>query len=57
MQLYKHYKKGQNMLKVKSKYTVATSVTSFWFLYCYFLRNYTPFSRVSIINVEKVDVC
>ena len=45
------------MLKVNSKDTVATSVTSFWFLYCYFLKNYTPFSSVSIINVEKVDVC
>ena len=57
MQLYKHYKKVRNMLKVNSKDTVATSVTSFWFLYCYFLKNYTPFPSVSIINVEKVDVC
>ena len=43
------------MLKVNNKDTRATSMASFWCLYCDFSTYFTPFFNASIIDFEQVN--
>ena len=46
-----------NMLKVSNKNTRTTFRTSFCCLYCLLWRYLVPFSTLSIVNFEQVNVC
>ena len=43
------------MIKVNNKDTRPTSMTSFWYLYCYLGTYFTPCSSVSIVHLEYVN--
>ena len=43
------------MFKVNNKETRTTSLTSFWFLYCWHWTYLTPCSSASIVNFEHVN--
>ena len=45
------------MFKVNIKDMKATLMTSFWCIYCELCSDFKPFSSVSIINFEQVNVC
>ena len=44
-----------NLFKVNNKDTRTTSMTSFWFLYCWLWIDFTRSSGVSIVNFEQVN--
>ena len=54
-QLQKHYKKLWDMFKVNQKDTKMVTVKSFWSLYFSLHRYFTPFSIVSIVDLEQVN--
>ena len=45
------------MFKVNNKETRLTSVILFWCLYCYLWKYFTPFSCISIVDSEQVNLC
>ena len=45
------------MFKDYNKDTRTISMTSFWCLYCWLWTYFTSFSSVSIIDLERVNVC
>ena len=44
------------MLEVNHKNTRTTSLTSFWCFYCKLWTYFIPFSSVSIVNFEQINV-
>ena len=52
----KHTKKLWNMFKVNNTITRATSITSLWCFYFYLRTCFTPFSIVSIVDFEQLNV-
>ena len=48
--------KGVKYVQINHKDIKTTSMTSFWCLYCWLLTYFTPFSSVSIVDFEQVNV-
>ena len=44
------------MLEFNNKNTITTSLTSCWCFYCKLGTYFTPFSNVSIVDFEQVNV-
>ena len=49
--------KARHMFKVNNEYTKTTSLTSFWYFYCYLWTYLKPFPSVSIVDFEQVHIC
>ena len=50
------YSVGIYMSKVNNKDTRMTPLVSFWCLYCYLLKYFTPCSSVSIVNFKYLNM-
>ena len=45
------------MFRINNEDIRTTSISSFWYLYCYLWSYFIPFSSISIVHFEQVKVC